>query len=303
MRKFFSVIILIFTASHIFPQAIAVKLSPLFGFSIGNINELVYENDIKESQLEWENYKPFIGINTTCSIRSFVIDFKVQSAIPVALGNMTDKDFAVSETSYISLYSRHNLITDKDYSFELNLSYKFILPFLGIGLGLTGAYSNIKMEATDGYLQYPAGNKAWTGNESKDYLNGTVISYEQSRCIAGLLFFIQSEFKYFYFSFTGCFYPIVQIECIDNHFLRSVQFLDHMEEGLAYRIKPHLGWKINTKYSVFINADFTYLEAKGNTRINSLGIISYDTTELDKSCSSATNYFDLVFTLGFAIKI
>lgn len=302
MKKFFLAVVLVLSVNYAFSQDVVLKLRPLFGFSVSSVNELVYKNGVKESHLEWKNYKPSIGINVVCAIQNFIMDFKLQSAIPVALGNVTDKDF-FTETNSISMYSWHDLITDKDYSFDFNLSYKFDLPVFIIGLGLSTIYSNIKMEATDGYLQYPVGNNVWTGNENKEYLNGTVISYEQSRFIAGFLLFLQKEYNYFAFTVTGCFYPVVRVECIDNHFLRAVQFLDYMKDGISYKIKSQVDWKINEKCCLFINADFIYLNAEGDTSINSLGIITYDTTELDETCSAATSYYDLVFTLGFEIKI
>ena len=112
MKKFLVSIILFFSVNSIFSQVISLKLCPLFGFSISDVNEFVYNKDLKESHLEWKNYKPFIGINAICLIQNFIIDFKAQNAIPVTLGSVTDKDF--SETNAISMYSYHNLITNKD---------------------------------------------------------------------------------------------------------------------------------------------------------------------------------------------
>lgn len=301
MKRIFFVII-IFSVNHLYSIDFSFKLSPLIGFSFSNVNEFVYNNNVKSSQLEWKNYKPLIGIDADCSINNIILDFKVQSSIPVALGNVTDKDFF--ETEAISMYSYHNLVTDKDYSFEVNLFYKFIFSFFSMGLGLSGIYSNIKMEATDGYLQYPSENNEWTENISKDYLNGTIMSYEQSRSMAGLSFFIEKEINYFSFALTGYFYPLIRIDSIDNHFLRSIQFIDSMKKGFSFKIKQNINWKINEKYCLSFNADFNYLEAKGNTCINPLGIITHDTVELDKTSNIATtSYYDLVFTLGFVIKV
>lgn len=301
MKKFLVSIILFFSVNSIFSQIINFKLCPILGFSISNVNEFVYNKDLKESHLEWKNYKPFIGINAICLIQNFIIDFKAQNAIPVTLGSVTDKDF--SETNAISMYSYHNLITNKDYSFELNLSYNFIFPIFNIGLGLSGVYSNIKMEAVDGYLQYPIGNDKWTGNESKQYLNGTVISYEQSRFMLGLLISLQKQIKYFSFGLTGNFYPFVRIDCIDNHFLRSIQFLDSLQNGCAFKVKACIEWKIKNDFWLFFNTDYSFAKANGNTFINSLGIITHETTKVEENYSAATSYYDLNLTFGFIIKI
>lgn len=303
MKKLILLFAFVLSMQNICSQNFTFEIAPLVGFSFAKIDELVYSNNIKESHLEWHNYKPFVGINAVVSVENFICDFTVQSCIPVALGKVTDKDFFISEQNPIAMFSEHNLITDKDYSFELNLSYKFNLPILNIGLGASGIYSNTKMEAADGYLQYPDGHKEWTGNENKDFLNGTVISYEQSRFLAGMTIFLQKEFSSLSFLLKGSFYPFVSDECIDNHFLRSVQFLDSMKEGFAYSVKFNADWKINKTNSLFLNTSFSYLAAEGNSFVNPLGIITSETKETDKTCTVATNYCDLSFVLGFLIQI
>lgn len=303
MKKLILLFAFTLSMHNISSQEIAFEITPLVGFSFSKIDELVYSNNIKESHLEWNNCKPCLGINAAFSIENFMCDFTVQSAIPVALGKVTDKDFFVSEENAISMFSEHNLITDKDYSIELNLSYKVNLPVLQMGFGVSGIYSNTKMEASDGYLQYPDGNQEWTGNENKDFLNGTVISYEQSRFFVGMTMFVQKDFSCLCFSLKGSFYPFVGVDCIDNHVLRSVQFLDSMKKGFAYSVKFNTEWKINKKNSLFLDTSFSYLTAEGNTSVNPLGIITSETKQLDKTCTVATNFYDLSFVLGFCINI
>ena len=303
MKKLILLFAFVLSMQSISSQKFTFEIAPFVGVSFAKIDELVYSNNIKESQIEGKNYKPFVGINTVFLMQNFMCDFTVQSCIPVALGIVTDKDFFISEQNPIAMFSEHNLITDKDYLFELNLSYKFNLPVLNFGLGVSGIYSNTKMEAVDGYLQYPENHKEWTGNESKDFLNGTVISYEQSRFLAGMTIFMEKEFSCLSFLLKGSFYPFVSVECIDNHFLRSVQFLDSMKEGFAYSVKFNADWKINKTNSLFLNTSFSYLAAEGNSFVNPLGIITSETKEVDKTCTVATNYCDLSFVFGFLIQI
>ncbi|MBD5448092.1 MAG: hypothetical protein HDR32_10275 [Treponema sp.] len=86
MKVFLQLLFLFTLPINLFSQKFSLHLSPLAGFSFSNINEFVYYNDKKESQLEWKNYKPLIGINAVCSIQSIVLDFKVQSSIPQRMG-------------------------------------------------------------------------------------------------------------------------------------------------------------------------------------------------------------------------
>lgn len=159
-KKIFAIIAL-FLFKQAYSMDFSLQLIPSYGFSLSDISELVYENNVKESQIRWKNYKPVLGIDTECSLQNFIIDFKIHNSIPVALGNVIDKDFFLDETNDISMYSEHDLITDKDYLFKLDLSYQFILPLLTVGLGLSGVYSNTKMEAVDGFLQYPSDGSSW----------------------------------------------------------------------------------------------------------------------------------------------
>lgn len=303
IKKNILLIIYLCLISYLFSKELNFCITHLAGFSISNVNEFVYSNDIKESELEWKNYKPFIGIGSSIQINNFSLDFSVISSIPVALGNTTDKDYFITESNDICMYSKHNLITDKSYSFEVNFSYKFIFSYVDLDFWVSGIYSNIKMEAIDGYLQYPTGNNIWTGKESKEYLNGTVITYEQARYLVGIQFGLLKKIRNFEFNLISYFYPITYVNCIDNHYLRTIQFLDYMKSGNAYRIKAKLLWKINEKVNLIFDTDFNYLHAQGYTYINSLGIITSNTTELGKTCSSATNYYDLGFSLCCLIKM
>ena len=46
MKKFLVSIILFFSVNSIFSQIISLKLCPLFGFSISDVNEFVYNKDL-----------------------------------------------------------------------------------------------------------------------------------------------------------------------------------------------------------------------------------------------------------------
>ncbi len=302
-KKVFFEIITIFLFMQVYSVDFSFQLTPSYGFSCSDISELVYEYDMKESQISWKNYKPVLGIDTTCLIQNFIIDFKIHNSIPVALGNVTDKDFFTDETNDISMYSEHNLITDKDYLFKVDFSYEFNFSLFAMGLGLSGIYSNTKMEAVDGFFQYPLDGTAWKGYESKTELNGTVMSYEQSRYLLGLKLSLQAEIKRLIFNIICYYYPFGKVDCVDNHFLRSIQFCDSMKDIFSCNAGFKLAWKINRTYRVFAEAEYTYLRAKGNTSVNSLGVINHGTKTLDETCTVGTNYYDLVFSVGLMINI
>ena len=51
MKKFLVSIILFFSVNSIFSQVISLKLCPLFGFSISDVNEFVYNEDLFECKI------------------------------------------------------------------------------------------------------------------------------------------------------------------------------------------------------------------------------------------------------------
>lgn len=266
--------------------------------------EKVFENGTKASELRWMGFSPVISVGLETLINSsYYLGFSISSSIPTQIGNVTDKDFFINEKNNISKYSEHNVITDKDYCLSLDSFYVFSLPFSKIDfmLGISGLYSNLKMETDDGYLQYPSGNMAWTGNEEKEYINGTAVSYEQSRIFAGFGFGISSKkesLRYFTFSLMGYCYPIVYISAIDNHFLRLTQFCDLMNKGFSARLKGDITLRISKKFALYTNLIFTFATASGSTYTNSIGLITQNTTE-SSSYTASTLYFNPMVTLGF----
>ncbi|CAM4298702.1 omptin family outer membrane protease [Treponema peruense] len=300
MKKVFFLLVFVLYANH-YVSGISFQICPFSGFEFGNISELVYENNVEVSELEWTQITPYIGITTKINLWNFLFDFTIKNAIPVALGRITDKDFSNAGSSYVSLYSEHNLITDKDYLFDLNIVYLFKINKLVAGLGISGFYSNLKMEAVDGYLQYPDDNTVWTGTENKDYLNGTSISYEQQKFAGGFYSIVQTNLQKFNLAFSFNIYPFIKVDCIDNHFFRSIQFLDNMTIGYCYRVNVIADWKISKNCILFFSVDYFYLEAFGTTSINPLGQINYGTRETKDSNNSATNESNFNFKAGFKL--
>ena len=51
MKKFLVSIVLFFSVNSIFSQVISLKLCPLLGFSISDVNEFVYNKDLFEYKI------------------------------------------------------------------------------------------------------------------------------------------------------------------------------------------------------------------------------------------------------------
>lgn len=271
-----------------------------------SIYENVFENNEKSSELKWDSISPCILCSIGYSYKGFSSVLAVDSAIPIECGKMTDKDFFLNGTGAISLFSRHDVITDKDYSFILDLNYSRRISSFFFSLSLRGLYSNIKLESDDGYLQYPAENKEWNGTEKTEPLNGTAVTYEQSRFIAGFgvqIGSIWGKNDRFKCCFSFLYYPFVQIKAIDNHFLRMTQFCDLMKTGDGFDFELSLRILINEKLNIKTSFMDAVINANGETYINSIGIITQSTTKSSNTCSVSTKYNKLSFTLGLVYKI
>lgn len=273
-------------------------------FSKGTVSEYVFEDGIRESQLDWHSMRPQTDMDIVWKFNGFKIDFRAKTVFPVALGYITDRDFFLTDANELAKFSYHDLITDKDYLFALNLSYAFDFDIFKVGIGFGGFYSNIKMETDDGYLQYPASGEVWTGNEEKDFLNGTAISYEQARYALGFSLSFEKDFSNrFSFCLSGTYYPLVKADAIDNHFLRSTQFYDSMKKGFSADINALLEWKINDMQGIYFSAGYNCFKAFGNTNVNPLGIITHNTQSAPDSCTVATECHDMTFAIGMKFKL
>ena len=85
-------------------------------------------------------------------------------------------------------------------------------------------------------------------------------------------------------------------------YAKTVRFLiklvfSHMFKWLYKQLK------IKNDFWLFFNTDYSFAKANGNTFINSLGIITHETTKVEENYSAATSYYDLNLTFGFIIKI
>lgn len=301
------------------------------GFSSCSIIENVYSDGIKESELKWENYKPLLGVDLSYKYKLETIDYNedpniikiggkdesdyinniyikvdlgAYTAFPIAAGIVEDRDFSVDSLNNLIKYSNHNLITDKDYSLYSNICFHQGNEKFNLGVGFSARYSNIKMESDDGYLQYAPNGKVWTGKETKENLNGTAISYEQSRKMIGNIFYINAVIcKKVPVSFTVYYYPEMTVEAIDNHFLRSTQFYDTMKSGYTLDFSLSIGWIFKENCFFYSKVNYEFFNSQGTTRVNSLGIVSHDTYDIKDNYTASTEYSNWIFSIGLSIGL
>ena len=142
--------------------------------------EYVYEGEKCISRLDWiDNIIPILSFTGQGEFFNVIIRTRIDTAVPVKSGVMEDYDFLIEGDSAPSQYSRHDAYGDKDFSCMFETGYRFRFSGWEIPPALGFSYINRKWTAQDGYLQYPVYGK-WTGDEPKQNIVGTVISYEQA---------------------------------------------------------------------------------------------------------------------------
>ncbi|HTO16465.1 MAG TPA: omptin family outer membrane protease [Edaphocola sp.] len=277
-----------------------------FGIKNGSVNELVYENENQISKLVWDqSMSPQFGIDINFKIWRFFIKTQQINSIPIKSGYLEDFDYLTSNANEISHYSKHDSYLDKDFSANAQISFKIkvnkkyydIYPLIGV------TYQNRKWSAQDGFLQYPLieGNP-WTGNEPKQSLTGTVISYEQSLWYPyfGLENIVHINSSLF-LGILAFYYPYVSIDSLDSHFLRSKQFYDIMRDGSGVKIE---GWlvimpfKTQKSVGIKIAANYENFSSYGNSSTNNIGINNNKFIQSD-IVSSGTKSTLFSYSLGF----
>lgn len=192
--------------------------------------EYVYEGEKCLSRLDWADaIAPALSIAGSAGFFNVMVQARIDMAVPVRSGVMEDYDFLSPGSTEPSLYSRHDAYLDKDFTGVLSVGYVFRLGAWELTPGIGFSYANRKWSAQDGYLQYPVSGM-WTGDEPKQTVTGTVISYEQAVWFPFISLSVSRAFSRFGFAVTGSVSPVLKGETIDTHFTRSTRFYDTLAD-------------------------------------------------------------------------
>jgi outer membrane protease len=267
--------------------------------------EYAYKDEKLISRLDWQNQSiPVFSCTAQAELFNFIVRTKIDTAIPSKNGVMEDYDFLIENTADPSQYSNHDAYIDKDFTATSEIGYGFrfsgweILPALGF------SYINRKWTAQDGYMQYPVYG-IWTGNEQKQHISGTVISYEQAVWFPFLSLTVGYTFKNrFGFSLSGYMTFFIQSETIDTHFLRLLRFYDTMENGAAWGVSLKLYYFISQKQlAFFIGGGYSAISnLTGNTSSSNIGVNAGNLI-IDEGGQSKMKTQSLMVSLGIILKI
>jgi len=103
-------------------KILGFDLESSVGFKTCKINEIVYEENQKVSDLVWQQiFVPYVSMDVFSCIYKLHLDTKYETSVPVQTGFLEDYDY-LNSSDVISNYSKHDLYVDKDFSIQFQLS-------------------------------------------------------------------------------------------------------------------------------------------------------------------------------------
>jgi outer membrane protease len=287
------------------PEPPPVTFSFDFATECGGLFSTAREFVLKDnndviSRLDWPIIAPYISVMSKLNIHKFVIQVSATSAIPPvsACGQMEDFDFLLPNSDSVSHYSMHDIYLDKYYDVGIKAGGKFsfkrinldVIPMAGF------SFSSRKWSAMNGYVQYPASNQAWTGNEEKRTVSGTVISYEQAVYAPFVAIETRLALSNFLFGLSAHFSPYFWAYSLDTHFVTNTQYYDTMNGGLAYGLSLSARWYFlglkpdgggNKSLYLGLGLSCSYSGVRSSTGSTAYGVIGVVDSSLQTSSSQS----------------
>ncbi len=241
---------------------IKTAISVQTGLMNGLAKELVYSKAVKISELDWD-LKPlyFTGFSfNTIFFDKLFLNTGAWMALNENAGRMTDHDY--SEKGELINYSRHQCVFQKAVNYDVNSGYKFTINERFSLSGLVGFnYYILKMNARNGYFQYPIGT-------ASQPFYGTGIALEQSYYVpyVGLGVVINTFNQMFFTRLFSIYSKLVYCSEKDYHFRRQIDIFSSMKYGQYISVIAEQGWRINDYNSLVFSFQFVEIvTAKGDT--------------------------------------
>ena len=261
------------------------------GLLQGEARELVYQDNIKISELFW-------SMNTLKTVRlenrivwadNLGIDLSISTAFPSISGTMIDTDFLNVKDQYaMTNYSEHTAYLEQMLDLSAGISWHFCLPLVIPGAikktaltpRLGCRYMTLSWNASGGFYQYVDDRDwslyntgaPWSSDIPKKQLIGTVITYQQEYVIptTGLTLSLPLG-QSFEIEIGADLSPYVWCNDIDMHLKKSMEYHDIMAGGYCIEPKTSVKWDATNHLSLFINGHWTYIDGlRGETYLKSI---------------------------------
>ncbi|MCX7655091.1 MAG: omptin family outer membrane protease [Treponemataceae bacterium] len=271
----------------------------------GSVEELVYQDGRQVSRLVWDTqWVPRLGVKGVFTYQWLIGTLEASTAFPVRSGRLEDFDYLLEDTTKPSKYSWHEAYLDKDMSLGASIGIR--LPFGSRGIikpQVEITYQNRKWSGYNGYLQYPLSGY-WTGNENKQSVAGTVISYEQVLWYPSIALIVEGLIsEVLELSCLAAWIPYLEIHALDSHYIRNppVEFYDKLSHGMGWRGEIKLGFLGKTHYpsttSWYLKLGFRSFSITGPTASRQIGL-GDGIFRLDPAYSAGSREFTWQCTVG-----
>lgn len=286
---------------------LSLSISPKGTFRYGEINEYVYTDGIKLSQLDWD-IKPLwlFGAEVDFQYKSFITQLSFLAALPLNSGLMQDYDWLLLDEQ-LTNFSEHSLKTEKQINFSAFVGLEVyknnkisIVPKIGY------EYLSTVMMAYDGYYQHPDSNNNPTPmpHEVKEW-SGKAISYNQNLDLFWLSTNLSFSFnKIISAMFEIQYSPLIGALCYDYHYYQNsdayTKYVDTPKGYVAMKYLLQFDFNITKRMSVLLNGSYFSLpKILGNTCIQNYMSSSY----YKQSSEGGTAYRAWDISLSYRIRI
>jgi outer membrane protease len=236
------------------------------------------------------------------TLGNFFIDLSVLTAISIKSGMMRDYDYMLSNSDAQSHYSEHDAWFDKHLEIHPEIGYTFNFGNWSLYPSAGFLLRHRKWSAEDGYVQYPSPGQPWSSSDATQKTNGVVISYVEAiwfpTVSLGVSYRINGRFEA---ALSGSWYPYLNIETIDSHYIRRTVFYDTMRGGMGFLSELALTYHPVSTNAMNFRAAFGFEGIYPNKGTTSTGSIGYDTGKIAAATQShmESNLFWL--TMGVVI--
>jgi outer membrane protease len=249
IRRFYLLTLTILSAPMLLAEgSFSGSLSIFSGFFFGEMYEELYEEDTLVSRLEWdEHIVPMLGYEGELFFHNFFIGAELLTAIPVESGLMRDTDWMNSGHTAKTHYSEHTAAFLKHYEFCGRIGYRLsrntVLGSLEIAPSVGMGYRAREWAAQDGFLQYSSFGDPWTDDIPKQQVKGNIITYESSTWwpLIGLNFGLTIKDRWSV-GLEGNWYPWLQTDSIDSHYLKLERYIDTMRGGMGALVHAQVSY-------------------------------------------------------------
>jgi outer membrane protease len=266
------------------------------GFFYGWSEEIVYKDNSTKylSELLWD-MKPLLYYGAALSFEArapswpagLYTDLSVKLGSSGRSGIIEDRDWLHPEKDYLTNYSRHDSYIEDAWFFDGDIGAAFPLNPGGafnpaISFFWRFSYMKLRWLSRDGYIQYgpnsgPLEPIPWEDYFPKSETPGPGIQYTQLWIIFSpgvAASFPISRFFALDCSFTVS--PFIQAAAEDLHLLKSTQFEDRLQGGLALEPEIRVFFFPNSRCSLSLRVSWRSISgAKGHSRFKTAGAETY----------------------------